>query len=96
MLSEPNYEVKVHTSILHISRDIYDEACQVLYGNHKFDFGHDIEVIVPFLSSITFSARSLIQEISFKKKQFFRAPDYHQCDWRKTCIFGSDMLLTKV
>jgi hypothetical protein len=78
-----------HPNILAVNRKIYEEASQVLYGNHSFDFGGDVEAIVPFLSDLTTSTRSLIEEISLTKMGSVYTRDFDRCEWRNMCSFIS-------
>lgn len=50
----------IHSSILGVNQQIHAEASHVLYSEHTFDFGTDIESILPFLQDLTPAALSSI------------------------------------
>ncbi|KUI61519.1 hypothetical protein VP1G_08699 [Cytospora mali] len=57
-----------HTAIMSTCRLVYHETAHILYGTHNFDFGHDIEAVVPFLQDRTPYTRSLAAGISIYKR----------------------------
>jgi hypothetical protein len=43
----------MYPAILSVNRKIYEEIAPILYVNRTFDFGRDVEAIVPFFSDDT-------------------------------------------
>jgi len=82
-------KVMLHASILYVNRKIYEEASQILYGTHCFDFGDHIEAIVPFLSDLRAPTRSLVREITLTKRGSVYLRDFDHCEWRNACDFIS-------
>lgn len=58
---------ELHTAILSVCRLLYTEAADVLYGKHCFDFGDNLEAVVPFLADRTASTRQMVKDISLYK-----------------------------
>jgi hypothetical protein len=67
-------EVVLHANILQVNRKIYEEASPLLYSTHPFDFEGHLEAILPFLSDLRPSTRSLVREISLTKRGLFPDP----------------------
>lgn len=59
---------EIHTAILSVSRLLYNEAANILYGKHFFDFGDHLEAVVPFLADRTPSTRQMVKDISIYKQ----------------------------
>jgi len=77
----------IHTSIMGVNRKIHEETTHLLYSSHSFDFGRDIEAIVPFFSDLTRETRPLVQEISLTKQGFVYSRDFDRCEWSNVCEF---------
>ena len=77
-----------YTSILGVNRHVYSEASHVLYS-HVFDFGMDIESILPFLKDLTPMALSSIKRIKMVKRSLPYTKDFDRCEWRNACEFIS-------
>ena len=58
----------IHSSILGVNQQIHAEASHVLYSEHIFDFGTDIESILPFLQDLTPAALSSIKHMNIIKR----------------------------
>ncbi|KAJ9138172.1 Autophagy-related protein 3 [Pleurostoma richardsiae] len=86
-LTSPGAEM--HTAILATSRQVYDEAAHILYGKHSFDFGPDIEAVVPFLADRTPRSRPLIGEISIYKRGPLPFLESDRYEWAHLCRFLS-------
>jgi hypothetical protein len=87
----------LHSNILCTSRAIYEEAWHLLYAKRSFDFGEDIDAIVPFLSDLTPTTRSLIEEISLTKQGYLHTQREERMDWRSVCLYLShNMKLRKL
>jgi hypothetical protein len=82
----------IHPEILSVNRQIYEEASHVLYARHMFDFGSDVEAIVPFLSDLTPSTLSLIREIGLTKRPSVYDTEFDRCEWCKACGFVAQHL----
>lgn len=79
--------VEIHTSIMAVNRQIYNESSHMLYSNRAFDFDRDIEAIVPFFSDLTKHTRTLIHEVSLTKQGSVYSRDYDRCEWSAVCEF---------
>lgn len=79
----------IHASILCTNRQIHIEASDVLYSHHIFDFGTDIESIVPFFSDLTPTALSSVKRISLLKRALPYTKDFDRCEWGNACAFIS-------
>ena len=82
---------KLYPSILCVNRQIYSEASHVLYS-HIFDFGMDIECILPFLKDLTPTALSSIKRLKMVKRSLPYTKDFDRCEWRNACEFISKNL----
>ena len=82
----------IHSSILGVNQQIHAEASHVLYSEHTFDFGTDIESILPFLRDLTPAALSSIKRMSFVKRSLPYTKDFDRCEWRNACAFISQKL----
>ena len=81
----------LYTSILSVNRQIHGEACHVLYS-HTFDFGLDVESILPFLQDLTPAALSSVKRIRLTKRSLPYTRDFDRCEWRNACDFTSKNL----
>ncbi|KAJ0329596.1 hypothetical protein COL5a_004160 [Colletotrichum fioriniae] len=73
-----------------VNRRIHRETSHLLYGRpHGFDFGSDVEAVVPFLKDLTPSSRCAIQELTIRKD----GPVMHcnsesdRLDWATMCAY---------
>ena len=82
----------IHSSILAVTRHIHAEASHVLYSEHTFDFGTDIESILPFLQDLTPAALSSIKRMKIIKRSIPYTKDFDRCEWRNACTFISQRL----
>ena len=80
------------TNILDVNRQIHTEASDVLYSEHIFDFGTDIESILPFLQDLTPTALSSIKPMNIVKRSLPYTKDFDRCEWRNACAFISQNL----
>jgi len=78
--------VEFHTAIMAANRTIYAETSDLVYGRHSFDFGPDIEAVVPFFQDRSPETRAQIGEISVRKKILysFEGTKY---EWRKMFLY---------
>ncbi|PSR80674.1 hypothetical protein BD289DRAFT_373627 [Coniella lustricola] len=42
--------IELHPAIMSVCRQLYLEASYALYGRHDFEFGQDVQAVVPFLA----------------------------------------------
>lgn len=89
---EKGYEKGLHTSILGVNHQIHNEAAHVLYSEHVFDFGMDIESVLPFLQDLTPAALGPIKRMSIAKRSLPYTKDFDRCEWRNACNFISKNL----
>ena len=82
----------IHSSILGVNQQIHAEAAHVLYSEHTFDFGTDIESILPFLQDLTPTALSSIKRMNIVKRSLPYTKDFDRCEWRNACAFISQNL----
>jgi len=80
-------DVEIHTSIMAVNHKVYGETAHMLYSNRTFDFGRDVEAIVPFFSDLTKHTRPFIHEISLVKQGSVYSRDYDRCEWSGVCEF---------
>lgn len=92
-----SYNPGIDASILCTNRQLHREASHVLYSSHVFDFGMDVESVVPFLSDLTPIARSSIKSISLIKRALPYTKDFDNCEWRNACAYiSSNIRLTEL
>lgn len=77
----------IHTAILLTNRQINEEATRELYASHTFDFGLDIECIVPFLSDLTSRTRDSLRSISLTKRALPYTKDFDRSEWKAACAY---------
>lgn len=82
----------IHSSILGVNRQIHAESSHVLYSEHTFNFGTDIESILPFLQDLTPAALSAIKCMNIVKRSLPYTKDFDRCEWRNACAFISQNL----
>lgn len=82
----------IHSSILGVSHQIHAEASQILYSEHTFGFGTDIESILPFLQDLTPTALFSIKRMNIVKRSLPYTKDFDRCEWRNACAFISQNL----
>lgn len=80
----PEGDAEMHTAVMSVNRRVYEETSQILYGEHWFDFGADMEAIAPFIQDKLPATRALIREVSVQKR---RTPAYESgaYEWAKAC-----------
>lgn len=92
--TESTYRVRsrpnIHPSILGVSRQIHAEAAPILYSQHTFDFGSDIESMVPFFRDRTPTSLASIKSIAMTKSSPAYLKDFDRCEWRSMCQFVSE------
>ena len=78
--------------ILGVNQQVHAEASHVLYSEHTFDFGTDIESILPFLQDLTPAALSSIKRMNIVKRSLPYTKDFDRCEWHNACAFISQSL----
>lgn len=83
---------EIHPSILSVNKLIHREASQRLYARSSFRFAADVEALVPFLSDLTPWTRSLVREISLRKRGGASAgacasADSDAGEWARLCAY---------
>jgi len=70
------------TVIMRVNRKIYGETTDIVYGRHCFDFGPDVEAVMPFFQDRFCETRPQIQHISIQKRlvPLFEGSKY---DWTR-------------
>jgi hypothetical protein len=53
-------------AVMRVNRQVYTEMAAFLYSTHIFDFGRDIEAVIPFLQDRNSWSRSLFREIRLR------------------------------
>ena len=81
---------KLWTSLLCVNRQIHAEASYMLYSKQVFDFGADIESIIPFMNDLTAVARASIQRINIVKRALPYDRDFDRSVWYNVCEFLSN------
>lgn len=82
----------LYPSISRVNRQLHVEASHELYSKNAFDFGADIESIVPFLSDLTPAARSSIKHIKITKRALPYTKDFDRSEWESACKYMSQRL----
>lgn len=80
---------EIYSSILGVNQQIHAEASYVLYSEHTFDFGMDIESILPFLQDLTPPALSSVKRMNIVKRSLPYTKDFDRCEWRNARTFIS-------
>ena len=78
---------KMHPAILAVNHKIREEASHYLYGTHSFDFGRDIESVVPFFHDRTPRTRELVKEICLRKRGSVGTMEADSYEWAAVCRF---------
>ncbi|KAK8073329.1 hypothetical protein PG994_004228 [Apiospora phragmitis] len=80
-------------ALMRVSRLVYTETSSLVYGQHAFDFGADMEAVEPFLADLTAPSRGLIHAISLYKRG--PVPCYSLDSdigmWRSVCRYLSKL-----
>ena len=81
-----------HPAILGVSQQIHAEASGVLYSEHTFDFGMDVECIVPFFKDRSSVSLSTMKHIRLVKRSLPYTKDFDRCEWRTACTFLAEKM----
>ncbi|KAK8036834.1 hypothetical protein PG994_015331 [Apiospora phragmitis] len=86
-------EYIIYAALMRVSRLVYTETSSLVYGQHTFDFGADMEAVEPFLSDLTAPSRRMIHAISLYKRGPFPYYGLHSdIDlWRSVCRYLSKL-----
>jgi len=82
----------IYPSILGVSKQIHDEASHVLYSSHIFDFGKNVESVIPFFRDITPTARLSVRRVNIVQRALPYIKEFDRCEWRSVCKFISENL----
>ena len=77
---------------MRINSQIHRECCETLYGRHVFEFGDQLECIVPFLQDLTDVGRASLKRISITKRLLTSQKDFDKCEWQTACDYISRKL----
>ncbi|OHE99054.1 hypothetical protein CORC01_05744 [Colletotrichum orchidophilum] len=80
----------MHPEIMAVNRRIHRETSHLLYRRpHGFDFGSDIEAVVPFLKDLTPASRAAIQELTIRKDGpvMHGTSESDRLDWAAMCAY---------
>lgn len=84
-------DVIIYAALMRVSRLVHTETSRLVYGQHAFDFGSDVEAVEPFLADLTAPSRGMIRAISLYKRG--PAPCYgfdsDYSVWRSMCRYLS-------
>ncbi|KAK1978097.1 hypothetical protein LZ30DRAFT_663858 [Colletotrichum cereale] len=88
----------MHPAIMAVNRQIHRETSHMLYGLHGFDFGSDVEAVVPFLRDLTPVSRAAIREITVCKNGPLYYCESDRLDWANMCRYlrGLDKVVPRV
>ncbi|KAK8131212.1 hypothetical protein PG984_007650 [Apiospora sp. TS-2023a] len=87
-------EFYICAALMRVSRLVHEETSHLVYAQHSFDFGADMEAVEPFLSDLTAASRGMVRAISLYK----RGPvagygfDSDRCEWQSVCRYLSKLL----
>ncbi|KAI1347584.1 hypothetical protein F5Y01DRAFT_318567 [Xylaria sp. FL0043] len=78
-------------ALMRVNRTVYAETAQLVYGEHTFDFGCDVEAVKPFLSDLTPATRRLVTRLAlYKKGPWLYDCWSDRCEWRTMCTYLRD------
>ncbi|WQF77503.1 hypothetical protein CDEST_02517 [Colletotrichum destructivum] len=88
----------MHPAIMAVNRRIHRETSHMLYGLHGFDFGGDIEAVVPFLRDLTPASRAMVREVTVYKDGPMYYCESDRLDWANMCKYlrGLDKMIPRV
>ncbi|KAK1585069.1 uncharacterized protein LY79DRAFT_591757 [Colletotrichum navitas] len=91
-------KTRMHPAVMAVNRQIHRETSHMLYGLHGFDFGSDVEAVVPFLQDLTPESRAMIREITVRKEGPLYNCESDRRDWANMCKYlrGLDKMVPKV
>lgn len=82
----------IYPSILGVNQQLHREASHVLYSSHVFDFGQNVECVIPFFRDLTPTALSTIKRINIVQRALPYIKEFDRCEWRSVCKFISENL----
>lgn len=75
----------LHPAILAVNRKIREEASYYLYGRLSFNFGHDLEAVVPFFADKTASTLQLVRGVALHKSLLSNVTEVSSYNWTAIC-----------
>ena len=85
-------ESHIYPSILSVNKQIHSEASRVLYSSHIFDFGKNVESVIPFFHDLTPTARSSVKRVNIVQRALPYIKEFDRCEWRSVCKYISENL----
>ncbi|KAK8018438.1 hypothetical protein PG991_007628 [Apiospora marii] len=87
-------EFYICAALMRVSRLIHEETSHLVYAQHSFDFGADMEAVEPFLSDLTPASRAMVRAISLYKRGPVAGYGFNsdRCEWQSVCRYLSKLL----
>ncbi|KAI0424996.1 hypothetical protein F5Y09DRAFT_322856 [Xylaria sp. FL1042] len=86
-----NKGASICAALMRVNRAVYAETAELVYGEHTFDFGCDVEAVKPFLSDLTPATRRLVTRLAlYKKGPWLYDCWSDRCEWRTMCTYLRD------
>ncbi|KAI1420291.1 hypothetical protein F5Y12DRAFT_136839 [Xylaria sp. FL1777] len=86
-----NKGARICAALMRVSRAVYAETAGLVYGAHTFDFGCDVEAVMPFLSDLSPATRRLVTRVAlYKKGPWLYDCWSDRCEWRSMCTYLRD------
>ena len=82
----------IYPSILGVNKQIHREASHVLYSSHVFDFGKNVESVIPFFRDLTPSTLMSVKRVNITQRALPYIKEFDRCEWRAVCKFISENL----
>lgn len=79
------------TTFMAVNCQIHTESTYLLYGRHTFNFDCDIEAVTCFFGDLTPRSRSLVQEVTMRKRSPLRLAHNEYIDWLRACVYLSEL-----
>ncbi|KAK7992458.1 hypothetical protein PG988_001252 [Apiospora saccharicola] len=89
-------EFYICAALMRVSRLVHEETSHLVYAQHSFDFGADMEAVEPFLSDLTPASRGMVRAISLYKRGPVAGYGFNsdRCEWQSVCRYLSKLLPT--
>jgi hypothetical protein len=83
---------EIYPSILGVNKQIHREASYILYSSHIFDFGSNIECVIPFFEDITPTARASVRRVNIVQRALPYIKEFDKLEWGCVCRYISNNL----
>lgn len=92
--SSKDEEFYICAALMRVSRLVHEETSHLVYAQHSFDFGADMEAVEPFLSDLTPASRGMVRAISLYKRGPVAGYGFNsdRCEWQSVCRYLSKLL----